>query len=399
VLPRILFIVENNTVPPDIRVWREALTIQKAGYTVTVISPKKASYSKYYEIIDNIEIYRHPSFESKGGKIYQVLEYANALIWELLICVRLMFGKRFEIIHGANPPDHLFLIASLFKIFGVKFIFDHHDLAPELYLCKFGSGKNLIHRLLRLMEKLSCHTANVIISTNQSYKGHIISKYKINPKKIFVVRNDPEIPNLEKTIERTLQKNSSIIKLLYVGSINKQDGVDLLIRALHILVSQINQSQIHCTVVGDGDDLTHIKTLCTELGIDPYLNFTGYIYDRKVVHDFIEDADICLETAPYNEVNAKSTFIKIMEYMAAGKPIVAFDLDETRYSAQNSALLVEQGNLKAFAEAIQKLILKPDLREKLGKAGQTRIIEELNWTNASRELLAAYQYVSSPGGQ
>ncbi len=390
---KILFIVENNAVPTDIRVWREATTAKRAGYSVTIISPKNRNFSKSYEVIDDIEIYRHPFIKNKGGKINQLVEYANAFFWEVLLCLKVFFKKRFHIIHAANPPDHIFLIALLFKLFGVKFIFDHHDLAPELYISKFNGKKKMIYRSLSLMEKLSCLTANAVISTNQSYKEHVIKRYGIKPEKIFVVRNDPEVPKIQESERVEQYRSKHLTKLLYIGSISNQDGVDLLIKVVHIIVNQLSQGQIHCTVVGDGDDLPRVKRLCTELRMNPYFDFTGYIYDRKIIRTFIEETDICLETAPYSEANCRSTFIKVMEYMAAGKPIVAFDLDETRYSAQGSALLIEHGNLRAFAEAIEKLICDPGLRERLGKYGQSRITEVLNWNNSSRELMQAYTHV------
>lgn len=396
-MPRILFIVENNTVPTDIRVWREARTARQAGAFVTIISPKTEHFSKSYEVIDGIEIYRHHVMESNGRRFSTFVEYANALFWEVLLCFKVFVKSRFHVIHGANPPDHLFLIALLFKMFGVKFIFDHHDLAPELYVCKFGGEKRMIYGLLSVMEKLSCLTADAIVSTNQSYKNHVIKRYGINPDKIFIVRNDPEVPETKKHDVADRHHGKQVLELLYMGSINNQDGVDLLIEAVHILVQQLNQREIHCAVVGDGDDLPRVKRLCAELGLSPYFSFTGYIHDRKIVERHIAGADICLETAPNSEVNGKSTFIKVMEYMAAAKPIVAFDLEETRFSVQDSALLVEQGNMMAFAEAIEKLVRNPLLREELGKAGQSRIAEELNWDHSSRKLMKAYEHVCGSG--
>ncbi len=387
----VLFIVENNTIPPDIRVWREARTAVQAGYSVSIISPKNDNFLKSYELIDGVEIYRHFFFKNRGGILNQLAEYANAIFWEVLLSVRIFIKKRFYLIHAANPPDHVFLIAFFFKLFGVKFIFDHHDLAPELYISKFNGKKNIIYKVLNGMEKLSCLTADAVISTNQSYKDHIMKKYGIKPEKIFVVRNDPEALMEQGNGRRVPCRNSQMTELIYIGSINNQDGVDLLVKAVDILVKQLGQMQIHCTVVGDGDDLPRVKKLCAELRLNPYFNFTGYIYDRHMVEKCIEAADICLETAPYSEANGKSTFIKVMEYMAAGKPLVAFDLDETRYSAQGSALFIEQGNLRAFAEAIETLIRDPALREQLGKNGQSRIQKVLNWKTSSKELMRTYE--------
>ncbi|MGD9973950.1 MAG: glycosyltransferase family 4 protein [Desulfatirhabdiaceae bacterium] len=390
---RILFIVENATVPQDIRVWREARTLKQAGYDVTTISPKNKYFSKSYEVIDGIEIYRHPSFKGDGGKLHQIMEYTNALFWEAILGLKVFIKNRFFIIHGANPPDHIFLLALAFNIFDVKFIFDHHDLAPELFYSKYNARKKTIFRLLSLMEKLSCRIAHAVISTNLSYKKHIIDKHGINPDKIFVVRNDPELSGNSKSVNYKQHRDDEIIELLYVGAINNQDGVDLLIRTMDILVNQLNETRMHCTVVGDGDDMPRVRKLCTELRMEPYFRFTGFIHDRKLVQNFIEEADICVETASKSEANRKSTFIKIMEYMSAGKPIVAFDMDETRYSTQESALLVEPGNLTQFAQAIVRLSKDPDLRKRIGEYGFERIAKSLNWENSAAELLRAYNYL------
>lgn len=388
----ILFIVENNTVPPDIRVWREARTAKQAGYGVVVISPKNSTYAKSYEVIEGIEIYRHPSLALGEGKINQVIEYGNAFFWEAVLSLRVFFKKRFHVIHGANPPDHLFLIGLLFRAAGVRYIFDHHDLAAELYVAKFNGRKGLVYRVLSLMEKMSCATADAVITTNQSYRDYVIEKHGTPPEKISIVRNDPEVPAPHKG-GRAGEPKRPKINLLYIGSINRQDGLDLLLRAVHILVNQLDQRQVHCTVIGDGDDLPRVKALCAKWSLDAFISFTGYIYDRAKIRACIEEADICLECAPASEANSRSTFIKIMEYMAAGKPIVAFDLQETRYSAQASALLVEPGNLKAFAAAVEKLIREPSLREKLGTCGRNRIIHELNWENSATALRQIYAQV------
>lgn len=389
----ILFIVENNPVPADIRVWREAMTVKHAGYDVTVISPMSKKFPKSHEMIDGIEIYRHPSFKGMVGKSNRIVEYVSAFFWEVILSLKIYVMHQFHVIHAANPPDHVFLLATAFKIFGVKFIFDHHDLTPELFLSKFDHKYNTIFCLLNLMENLSCHIADVVISTNESYKKHIIQKHGIMQAKIFIVRNDPELPKNPGRATLRQNTNKQIAELLYVGSINMQDGVDLLVRTIDILVNQLYFKQVRCIVVGDGADLPRVKKLCVELYLEQYLRFTGYIFDRQHIIDIIEETDICLEPAPKIAANSKSTFIKIMEYMAAGKPIVAFDMDETSYSTQGSALLIEPGKLLDFARAIMKLANEPDLRKQLGKYGSDRIATSLNWDNSAKELLRAYNYL------
>ena len=391
----ILFIVENNSVPVDIRVWREAVAAKEAGCHVSVISPKNKQFSKKYEIIDGIEIYRHPMRPKDAGIINQAIEYANALFWEAILSAKIFLKRRFDVIHGANPPDHIFLLALAFRLAGVKYIFDHHDLAPELYISKFNRNKDILYCLLKLMEKLSCLVADVIICTNQSCKLSDIERSKVKQEKIFVVRNDPSLQRNTTCYKEVNEKkiNDDNIILLYVGSINIQDGMRDLMKVVHILVNQFKQTMIHCRVIGDGDDLFRVKQLCEELKMNKYFSFLGYVYDRETVRKHIVESDICLEPAPDNEVNSKSTFIKVMEYMAEGKPIVAFDMAETRFSAEGAALMVEPGNHYAFAEAIMRLIGDPKLRRHMGEFGRVKINTELNWCNASRELYQAYRAI------
>jgi glycosyltransferase involved in cell wall biosynthesis len=391
-LSHILFIVENNSVPPDIRVLREARTAIQGGYEVSVISPKNKNYPKNYEVVDGIEIYRHFAINNKSGKLNQVVEYANALFWETILCYRIFVKNPFNIIHAANPPDHIFILALFFKLFGVRYIFDHHDIAPELYVSKFRGGKNIIYSLLKLMERISCRTADLIISTNESYKNYVITMHGVNAGKVKIVRNDPELPETRR--KQISQKGpNDFYKLIYVGSINIQDGVDILVRVAHILVKKMGQKKVHCTIIGDGEYLPQVKILCAELGMNAYFDFKGYIYDRREVAQFIEEADICLETAPENEVNRLSTFIKIMEYMVAGKPIVAFDLDETRATVEDTAILIPPGNIDLFAQAIQKLMENASAREIIGNKAQDRIFKKLNWSEAAKNLLDSYQTV------
>ena len=389
-LGHILFIVENNTVPPDIRVWREAKTAKQAGYNVSVISPANRRFPKRYEVIEHIEIYRYPSLESQGDIGKQVLEYLNAFIWETYLSIKIFIKKRYEIIHSANPPDNIFIIALVLRIFGVKFIFDHHDLSSELYLCKYQGRKDMFYKILNWLEYCSCKAADVIISTNKSFRRYVIEKHGVAKEKIVIIRNDPEIYQQES--EAQVQKaNHYPIALVYVGAISVQDGVDVLVKIVNILVNDMNIKEINCKVVGDGDRLPAIKQLVKDVGLGRIFKFTGYIYDREMVKRYIHEADICLETAPYNEANRRSTFIKIMEYMLAGKPIVAFDLDETRESVGDTAILIEPGNLRGFADAINELVEDPIKRNTLGDRARDRIIKKLNWQNSSDILKSTYK--------
>lgn len=389
----VLFIVENNAAPHDARVWPEALVAKKNGYDVTVISPDSELVRGKYEFLDGIEIYRHPKPGKTSGKIAFFLEYLNATYWEFLLSLKIYKHKPFQIIHAANPPDHLFILALFYKLFGVKFIFDHHDLSPELYLAKFSMKKDIIYRILNLCEKISCKLADAVVSTNYSYKKIVLKRHSIDPAKAFVVRNDPNLNDF--CIKGEIPNNKAGKKiLLFLGSIGPQDGVDNLLKALYHLIYQLKENNFICYVVGSGEALPSVKALAKELELEKFVDFKGLILGRENIVKYLHQADICLEPAPDNEVNKHSTFIKIMEYMAAGKPIVAFDLPETRYSTNNSAKLIKPGDIASFALAIRELMDNSILRDKLGKKGNMRIQTKLNWDNASYNLKQAYDSLS-----
>ena len=381
----VLFIVENAVVPYDVRVWREAKAIKDSKYQVSIISPKGGNSKETITTIDGIKIYRYPSVLNRRGFGAIIFEYINALFWQFIFSLFIYILNPFKIIHAANPPDTIFIVGLLFKLFGVKYIFDHHDLSPELYEVKFLPKRNLVYKSLILFEKISCKFADVIISTNESYKQIVIERHKIDPHKITIVRNDPYVRQRPMKLNR-----GSLYYIFYIGSINKQDGVDILIKAINILVHDLNRINIKCTVVGDGDALNSAKQLVLDFGLLDYVFFTGFVLNKDKIYEYFKSSDICVEPAPDNNLNYHSTFIKIMEYMSFCKPIVAFDLSETRYSAMDSALFVNPGDTKGFAEAIERLIIDDHLSEELGEAGYNRVKQKLNWQNSTKSLKKLY---------
>jgi glycosyltransferase involved in cell wall biosynthesis len=394
-LGHILFIVENSTVPVDIRVWREARVAKETGLMVSVVSPRKKEFQKPYENIDGIDIYRHPTYGHSGSMQGQILEYLVAFLWEMVLSIRIYKNKPFDIIHVANPPDSLFIIGLVFKLFGTKLIFDHHDLSPELFASKYNGGNKWIIGLLNIFEFLSCKCADVVISTNDSFKRHVVEKHGVEQNKIFVVRNDPETDCSGESPKIEQGENSDgAVTLIYVGAINEQDGVHLLVEAIDILVKKLKYQKVKCKVVGDGNRLSQIKSQAKELGLEESFEFMGFVYDRRLVKNYISQADICVETAPDSACNRKSTFIKIMEYMACGKAVVAFDLPETRISTGESAILVEPGNISKFAEEICKLAKDSAKRQVLGAMARERIVNRLNWNNSSKMLASVYRKLS-----
>jgi len=386
----ILFIVENNAFPSDKRVQPESSVAQKYGFKVSAISPTSKWYKNKYEVIDGVEIYRYNRLFDNRAKNKYIFECINSIVWELLLSIRIFIKRPFQIIHGANPPDHIYLIALLYKIFGVKFIFDHHDLAPELYLTKYGGKKDLLYRVQYLFEKLSCKFASAIVSTNETYKKLVVLRHRVKAEKAFIVRNDPHLDAYNHNLIPKISGHDGKIKLLFLGTINSQDGVDILIEALYHLVKFHNEKNFVCNILGGGDAFESVKNTVADYHLGKYVNFKGWIKEKQTIIDYLLSSDICIEPAPYNELNRHSTFIKVMEYMAAGKPIVAFDLNETRYSTNESAILVPKNDIKEFAKAIKQLIDSPALREKLGKSALERIKNKLNWENAAISLRNAY---------
>jgi glycosyltransferase involved in cell wall biosynthesis len=383
--------VENQAVPYDRRVWLEACAMKEHGWNVSVLSIKNKKAYKSYELLDGIEIYRHPTFNSPLGKLGFLIEYLVAIFWETILSFKIYIKKPFHVIHAANPPDTIFLIAWFFKLLKVKFIFDHHDLSPELYQAKFRKGKNWIYYCLLWLEKLSCKSSDIVITTNNSYNRIIIERHKIVSDKIFVVRNDP----LLKIEELQIRSNKpDKYSLVYLGTINKQDGVSELLKAINLLIFKYNVKEVFCKIIGDGESIDELKEEAKQLNIDNHIEFTGYIYKREIIKKLLQEADVCIEPAPDNEVNRHSTFIKIMEYMAEGKPIVAFDLPETRFSAGEGAILTKPGDIEGFALNIKKLLEEEELRKELGRKGYERVSKELNWPNSVKNLLKAYQYLS-----
>jgi glycosyltransferase involved in cell wall biosynthesis len=406
---KVLMLLETS-FHTDARVPKEAYALVKADYKVSVIAMhKKNRISR--EIINGVTVYSVPeitlfkkSCADKATSIRRLLHQVKSAVGYIFeyfyftsICLLLspyiLMREGFDIIHAHNPPDTLFVIGATYRLLGKKFVFDHHDLSPELYLTKFSGKKDFIYRIMVLCEKLSCKIAKKIICTNESYKQIEIERHSIDPHKIHVVRNNPIIGDclLRKSNGKGKEETADRRNLLFLGSINPQDGLDTLLKSLHYLVHDMRTKDVICNIVGDGDSLQTAKQMVSELNLSNYVDFKGFISNREEIKECLNSADVCVEPAPDNALNRHSTFVKLMEYMAAAKPVVAFDLNESRYSTNGTAILVPPGDIEGFAQAIKKLLDEPQLRKDLGNAGFDRIKKELNWGNASSELISAYK--------
>ena len=387
----ILFIIENYVVPFDVRVWSEALFAKEIGFDVTVISPRNERAKGRYEVIDGIEIYRHPMPIEAHGKFGFIFEYLNALFWEFLLSIRIFIKKPFQIIHGANPPDHIFLIALFYKLFGTKYIFDHHDLSPENYLAKFDK-KDFLYKALLLMEKMTFKTANIVISTNESYKKIAQKRGGKKKNEVFVVRNGPRLSRYTFLPPNEKLKDGSDYLVAYLGFIGKQEGMDHLLRSVHYLVYKKNIKNIKFIVIGTGTIWQEMVDLSKKMGLSKYIQFTGFIPFKNLC-EILSTADVCVNPEFRNEFTDKSTMIKIMDYMVFGKPIVQHETTEGRVTAGDSAKYVQNNDEVDFAESIIELLNDPEQRRRMGEIGKKRIKEKLNWNLQKTNLKRAYMYL------
>ena len=387
----ILIIVENAPVPLDCRVWREAKALLNSNYDVTVICPKGINCNDTYEYKEGVHIYRHSVPREEESIIGYIKEYFVALFWELFLSFRLFIRKPFDVIHACNPPDNIFLIGILYKLFGVKFIFDHHDLTPEQYLAKFGR-KYFLYNILLILEKLTFRLADISIATNNSYKEMAIQRGGMNPEKVFIVRNGPELDKFKKVPAKKSLKYGKKFLVGYVGTMGKQEGIDLLLEAIGYIVRKKGRKDIHFTCIGRGPALNYLRKLSENMNLSSYINFTGFIPDKEKL-EILSSSDICVNPDIPCEFNNKSTMVKIMEYMALGKPIVQFDPKEGRFSAQEASLYAKKGSIKDFSEKILTIINNEDLGKKMGDIGFKRIRDKLDWKYSIPNLLKAYAAV------
>jgi glycosyltransferase involved in cell wall biosynthesis len=385
---RVLIIVENLPVPFDRRVWQEATTLQQAGYEVAIICPKGKGYEKGREVIDNIHVYRHALPIEASGALGYAIEYSWALLWEFVLTLRVLWTRGFDVIHACNPPDTIFLIGGFFKLFGKKFIFDHHDINPELYEAKFGR-RDAFYRLLVALERWTFRTATVSIATNESYKKIAVQRGGKRPERVFVVRSGPDLRRLKTVAPVPELKQGRQYLVGYVGVMGKQEGIDYLLRGVQHIVRDLKRTDIHFGLVGGGTELEDMKAYARELGVADYVTFTGRVPDQQML-EMLNTADVCVNPDVANEMNDKSTMNKVMEYMALGKPIVQFDLTEGRFSAQEASLYADKNNELDLARKIVRLLDDAELRERMGRFGRTRVENELEWKYEVPKLLAAY---------
>ncbi|SEE44291.1 Glycosyltransferase involved in cell wall bisynthesis [Bradyrhizobium erythrophlei] len=386
---RILIIVENLPVPFDRRVWCEATSLRQAGYEVSVICPKGRGHTESYECLDGIHIYRHPMpVEARGITAY-LIEYPVALFWETWLAIKVAWKHGFDVIHGCNPPDLIFLIGLLFKLGGKRFVFDHHDVNPELYEAKFGR-RDFFWHLLRLVEYLTFKTASISIATNESYREIAITRGHMPANRVFVVRSGPNLDRVRSRPADPAWRRGRRYSVGYVGVIGQSEGIDLLLQSIGHIVHDLGRTDIQFNIAGTGPEWNAVVKLCKEMQLSDYVNFTGAIVD-EVLFTMLSTADVCVNPDRVTPMNDVSTMNKIMEYMALGRPIVQFEVREGRRSALDASLYAAQNDPQDFASKIITLIDDPSLRQTMGAFGRSRVERELSWTHEEPKLLAAYE--------
>jgi glycosyltransferase involved in cell wall biosynthesis len=391
---RVLILVENLPSPFDRRVWQEACALRDAGYTVSIICPTGRGCEEKFAAIDDVHIWRYDLPTEADGALGYALEYSAALFWTFLLSLRVFFTRGFDVVHACNPPDLFFLIGAFYKLLGRKFLFDHHDANPELYVAKFGR-KDLFYRLMVLVERLTFKTADVSIATNHSYRRIALERGGMPSERVFVVRSGPSLERLKVLPPVESLKRGRKHLVGYVGVMGRQEGIDYLLQAARHLVFDLKRTDVHFGLVGGGTSLEDMKALARELGVEDYVTFTGRVPDAELLA-MLNTADVCVNPDIATEMNDISTMNKIMEYMALGKPIVQFDLAEGRYSAQTASLYARQNDAWDFALKIAELLDDPERRRQMGEFGRRRVLDELEWRHEVPKLLSAYETLWAP---
>lgn len=386
---RVLIIVENLPLPFDRRVWQEANSLARAGYLVSIICPVGKGYEKKYEKINGIHIYRHPLPVEGSGALGYLLEYGMALFFEFFLSFKIFYKRGFDVIQACNPPDNIFIIGLFYKLFfRKKFIFDHHDINPELYIAKFGR-KDFFYKVMLWWERITFATADHSIATNESYKKIAIERGKMSPDRVTVVRSGPSLDRMTIVPPNSDWKKGKSYLVGYVGVMGKQEGIDHLLQAVHHIISERNRQDIHFVLIGGGTEFEALQTQNRNLGLEEYVTFTGRIPDQPMI-EALCTADVCVNPDIANEMNDKSTMNKIMEYMALGKPIVQYDLIEGKYSAQKASLYAERNNPKDLGDKIITLLDDSEKREEMGKYARNRVFKELHWGIEEQKYLKVY---------
>jgi glycosyltransferase involved in cell wall biosynthesis len=393
---RVLIIVQNLPVPFDRRVWLEASSLTEAGYAVSVICPKAKGYTASFERLEGVDIHRYGLPIDAHGAVGFVVEFAWCFLRSFMKSVRIaLAGRGFDVIHACNPPETFWLLGRFWRLFGKRFLFDHHDLSPEMYAAKFGCHSGLMYQGLLFLERMTFRSADVVITTNESHKRIAQDRGGLAPEEVFVVRSGPDVGRFKVYDADPTWKRGKPFLLVYLGEMCKQDGVDHLVRAVRILRADLQRDDVHAVFVGGGPEQPMIRAYADEQGVGDICTFTGRVSDEELCR-ILSSADLAVDPDPKTDWSDKSTMNKIMEYMFFGLPIVSYDLTEHKVSAEDAALYVEPNSERALAEGVSALLDGPARMARMARYGAQRVREKLVWQHSVPPLLAAYEAVFAP---
>jgi glycosyltransferase involved in cell wall biosynthesis len=393
----ILIIVQNLPVPFDRRVWMEATSLRRAGFGVAVICPKSGKYTASYERLEDIDIYRYPLLVEAHGVAAYFVEFIYCWLASLWLALKAYVHRPFHAIHACNPPDTFFALALLFRPLGVKFVFDHHDLCPELFLAKGHSRTGILYRGLVFLERMTMKTADLVIAVNESHRAIAKGRNGVPDERIAVVRSGPRSGWADINAPMPELKQGRKYMVMYLGVMGEQDGLDHLLRAIQTYRT-IAADDTLFAFVGGGTDQPRMKAMAEEMGLGPVVHFTGRIPDEQL-WNYLSTADLGVDPDPITEFNNLCTMNKMIEYMAFGRPIVAFDLMEHRRTAESASVYVSENDDAALGRAIRELLLDSEKRQTMSQFGRQRFRQDLAWENSEQKLIAAYERLFDQGSK
>ena len=393
---RVLIVVENLPVPFDRRVWLEATTLARHGAVVSVICPKGKGFTKAHEVLEDVAIHRYPVPLDPSGPLGFAAEFAWCFALTALLSVRVACGRGFDVLHACNPPDTFWLLGRFWQLLGRRFIFDHHDLCPEMFAAKFGRESGLLHRALLWLERRSLRAADVVIATNQSHRRVAVERGGRAPGDVFVVRSGPDLGRFTHHAPDLAYRAGKPHLLVYLGEICRQDGVEVMVRAIRLLAGE--RDDFHVLFLGGGPHQPAVKAYAEQQGLAGVARFTGRVSDEELCR-ILSSATLGIDPDPRTPWSDQSTMNKVIEYMFFGLPVAAFDLHETRISAGKAAAYAEPNSERALADCIAALLDDPERRASMAQAGRERVRAQLAWEHSVPFLLAAYDHAARRTGE
>ena len=387
---RVLILVQNLSVPFDRRVWLECQSLVGAGFQVAVVCPK-APGDPTYSRLNGVDLFKYRPYAPGGSSPSFVIEYAYSFFATLLLSLKASWRGRFTVVQSCNPPDLFWPIGIIFRLLhGSAFVFDHHDLCPELYLSRFPDGNKLVYRALRLMERRTMRTADHVIATNDSYRQIALERDGVAQTRVTVVRTGPDLTRLSRTAAEPGLRRARPHLAAYLGVMGPQDGVDLVLEVADHVVHRLGRRDISFTLIGSGDCFDDLVEQSHRLNLTDFVTFTGRIPDGDV-SAILSSADVGISPDPKNPLNDVSTMNKTMEYMAFALPVVAFDFRETRISAGDAAVYATPNDVGDFAQLLVDLVDDEPRRFTMGLAGRARIEHALAWKHQAPRYVEVYE--------